>query len=66
MQHNFYLLFVCYRVQDEDFRTRPRLDIIQPLAESCEEISSDALTVRNYQGNECRDYCLGETIKATL
>uniref|UniRef100_A0AAR2L1P8 Vacuolar protein sorting-associated protein 41 homolog n=1 Tax=Pygocentrus nattereri TaxID=42514 RepID=A0AAR2L1P8_PYGNA len=40
------------------FRARPRLDIIQPLPESCEEISSDALTVRNFQENECRDYRL--------
>ncbi|XP_070582392.1 vacuolar protein sorting-associated protein 41 homolog isoform X4 [Erythrolamprus reginae] len=37
---------------------RPRLDIIQPFPESCEEISSDALTVRCFQENECRDYCL--------
>ncbi|KAG7231171.1 hypothetical protein INR49_012002 [Caranx melampygus] len=43
---------------DEEFRARPRLDIIQPLPESCEEISSDALTVRNFQDNECRDYRL--------
>uniref|UniRef100_A0A8C6V2V5 VPS41 subunit of HOPS complex n=1 Tax=Neogobius melanostomus TaxID=47308 RepID=A0A8C6V2V5_9GOBI len=43
---------------DEDFRARPRLDIIQSLPESCEEISSDALTVRNFQDNECRDYRL--------
>uniref|UniRef100_A0A670JIN9 Vacuolar protein sorting-associated protein 41 homolog n=1 Tax=Podarcis muralis TaxID=64176 RepID=A0A670JIN9_PODMU len=38
--------------------SRPRLDIIQPFPESCEEISSDALTVRRFQENECRDYCL--------
>lgn len=57
-------VFVC--VQDEEFRARPRLDIIQPLPESCEEISSDALTVRNFQDNECRDYRLGETIKTAL
>lgn len=38
---------------------RPRLDIVQPLPESCEEISSDALTVRGFQENECRDYHLG-------
>lgn len=50
-------------MQDEEFRARPRLDIIQPLPESCEEISSDALTVRNFKDNECRDYRLGETIK---
>uniref|UniRef100_A0A8C7L002 Vacuolar protein sorting-associated protein 41 homolog n=1 Tax=Oncorhynchus kisutch TaxID=8019 RepID=A0A8C7L002_ONCKI len=37
---------------------RPRLDIIQPLPEGFEEISSDALTVRNFQENECRDYRL--------
>uniref|UniRef100_A0A665WJ15 Vacuolar protein sorting-associated protein 41 homolog n=1 Tax=Echeneis naucrates TaxID=173247 RepID=A0A665WJ15_ECHNA len=43
---------------DEEFRARPRLDIIQPLPEGCEEISSDALTVRNFQDNECRDYRL--------
>lgn len=49
--------------QDEEFRARPRLDIIQPLPESCEEISSDALTVRNFQDNECRDYRLGEPTK---
>lgn len=53
-------------VQDEEFRARPRLDIIQPLSETCEEISSDALTVRNFQDNECRDYRLGETIKTAL
>lgn len=57
---------VCVCVQDEEFRARPRLDIIQPLPESCEEISSDALTVRNFQDNECRDYRLGETIKTAL
>lgn len=57
---------LIYCVQDEDFRARPRLDIIQSLPESCEEISSDALTVCNYQDNECRDYRLGETIKAAL
>lgn len=56
---------ICPRLspQDEEFRARPRLDIIQPLPEGSEEISSDALTVRNFQDNECRDYRLGETIK---
>lgn len=57
-------VFVC--LQDEEFRARPRLDIIQTLPESCEEISSDALTVRNFQDNECRDYRLGKTIKKKL
>lgn len=55
-------LFKCVCVcasQEEEFRSCPRLDIIQPLPESCEEISSDALTVRNFQENECRDYRLG-------
>lgn len=52
--------YMC--LQDEEFRARPRLDIILPLHESYEEISSDALTVRNFRDNECRDYRLGETI----
>uniref|UniRef100_A0A8C7R302 Vacuolar protein sorting-associated protein 41 homolog n=1 Tax=Oncorhynchus mykiss TaxID=8022 RepID=A0A8C7R302_ONCMY len=43
---------------EEEFRARPRLDIIQPLPEGFEELSSDALTVRNFQENECRDYRL--------
>lgn len=50
-------------LQDEEFRARPRLDIILPLHESYEEISSDALTVRNFRDNECRDYRLGENMK---
>lgn len=60
-----YFFLICPRLspQDEEFRARPRLDIIQPLPEGSEEISSDALTVRNFQDNECRDYRLGETIK---
>ena len=53
-------LCVCVQEEEEEFRARPRLDIIQPLAESCEEISSDALSVRNFTDNECRDYRLGE------
>uniref|UniRef100_A0A3Q3AWS8 Vacuolar protein sorting-associated protein 41 homolog n=1 Tax=Kryptolebias marmoratus TaxID=37003 RepID=A0A3Q3AWS8_KRYMA len=44
--------------QEGAFEARPRLDIIQPLPESCEEISSDALTVRFFRDNECRDYRL--------
>uniref|UniRef100_A0A673C4M9 Vacuolar protein sorting-associated protein 41 homolog n=1 Tax=Sphaeramia orbicularis TaxID=375764 RepID=A0A673C4M9_9TELE len=57
------IIFFCvtqksYCIICTDFRARPRLDIIQPLPESCEEISSDALTVRNFQDNECRDYRL--------
>nr|XP_008537583.1 PREDICTED: vacuolar protein sorting-associated protein 41 homolog isoform X2 [Equus przewalskii] len=43
---------------EREYCARPRLDIIQPLAETCEEISSDALTVRGFQENECRDYHL--------
>lgn len=54
---------VCVCWQDEEFQARPRLDIILPLHESYEEISSDALTVRNFRDNECRDYRLGETVK---
>uniref|UniRef100_A0A8C6V0T5 VPS41 subunit of HOPS complex n=1 Tax=Neogobius melanostomus TaxID=47308 RepID=A0A8C6V0T5_9GOBI len=52
------LYFVKENAENMDFRARPRLDIIQSLPESCEEISSDALTVRNFQDNECRDYRL--------
>lgn len=48
-------------LQDEEIQARPRLDIILPLDETYEEISSDALTVRNFKDNECRDYKLGET-----
>lgn len=54
-------VYMC--LQDEEFRARPRLDIILPLHESYEEISSDALTVRNFKDNECRDYRLGETMQ---
>ncbi|MEQ2196289.1 hypothetical protein XENOCAPTIV_004019, partial [Xenoophorus captivus] len=55
-------MFKC-RLVDEEVRARPRLDIIQPLPESCDEISSDALSVRFYQDNECRDYRLeGESL----
>ncbi|XP_023569135.1 vacuolar protein sorting-associated protein 41 homolog [Octodon degus] len=43
---------------EREYCARPRLDIIQPLPETCEEISSDALTVRGFQENECRDYHL--------
>lgn len=59
-------VYVYMPGQDEEFRARPRLDIIQPLSEGCEEISSDALTVRNFVDNECRDYRLGKTIKVAL
>uniref|UniRef100_A0A5F9DMY6 Vacuolar protein sorting-associated protein 41 homolog n=1 Tax=Oryctolagus cuniculus TaxID=9986 RepID=A0A5F9DMY6_RABIT len=45
-------------VKEREYCARPRLDIIQPLSETCEEISSDALTVRGFQENECRDYHL--------
>uniref|UniRef100_A0A4W3J8U8 Vacuolar protein sorting-associated protein 41 homolog n=1 Tax=Callorhinchus milii TaxID=7868 RepID=A0A4W3J8U8_CALMI len=40
--------------------SRPRLDIVQHLPDSYEEVSSDALSVRSFQENECRDYRLGE------
>ncbi|XP_054847633.1 vacuolar protein sorting-associated protein 41 homolog isoform X2 [Eublepharis macularius] len=46
------------RYVEIEYCARPRLDIIQPFPESCEEISSDALTVRGFQENECRDYRL--------
>uniref|UniRef100_A0A674CTS8 Vacuolar protein sorting-associated protein 41 homolog n=1 Tax=Salmo trutta TaxID=8032 RepID=A0A674CTS8_SALTR len=51
---------------EEEFRARPRLDIIQPLPEGFEEISSDALTVRNFQENECRDYRLEHSVGESL
>uniref|UniRef100_A0A671K832 Vacuolar protein sorting-associated protein 41 homolog n=1 Tax=Sinocyclocheilus anshuiensis TaxID=1608454 RepID=A0A671K832_9TELE len=51
-------LYYVKENSEQMFRTRPRLDIIQPLPEGCEEISSDALTVRNFQENQCRDYRL--------
>lgn len=52
------ILFYVTENSDKEDTARPRLDIIQPLPESCEEISSDALTVRGFQENECRDYRL--------
>ncbi|XP_041103206.1 vacuolar protein sorting-associated protein 41 homolog isoform X1 [Polyodon spathula] len=54
----YYVKEISDEMQDKKFRARPRLDIIQPLPEACEEISSDALTVRHFQENECRDYGL--------
>uniref|UniRef100_A0A673ZU31 Vacuolar protein sorting-associated protein 41 homolog n=1 Tax=Salmo trutta TaxID=8032 RepID=A0A673ZU31_SALTR len=51
-------LYFVKENSDHMFRARPCLDIIQPLPEGYEEISSDALTVRNFQENECRDYRL--------
>lgn len=53
-------LSLSFPPQEREYCARPRLDIIQPLSETCEEISSDALTVRGFQENECRDYHLGE------
>uniref|UniRef100_A0AAY4C1E3 Vacuolar protein sorting-associated protein 41 homolog n=1 Tax=Denticeps clupeoides TaxID=299321 RepID=A0AAY4C1E3_9TELE len=58
LHHTTHYMTLLYFCQEEEFRARPRLDIIQPLPESCEEISSDALTVRNFKDNECRDYRL--------
>lgn len=61
---NTIIIGAC--TQDEEVRARPRLDIIQPVPENYEEISSDALTVRNFEDNECRDYRLGETVKPSV
>uniref|UniRef100_A0A8C7YMU2 Vacuolar protein sorting-associated protein 41 homolog n=1 Tax=Oryzias sinensis TaxID=183150 RepID=A0A8C7YMU2_9TELE len=52
------VLFFVKENTEQMVRARPRLDIIQPLPEGYEEISSDALTVRNFEDNECRDYRL--------
>uniref|UniRef100_A0A3P9KGQ5 Vacuolar protein sorting-associated protein 41 homolog n=1 Tax=Oryzias latipes TaxID=8090 RepID=A0A3P9KGQ5_ORYLA len=52
------VLFFVKENTEQMVRARPRLDIIQPLPENYEEISSDALTVRNFEDNECRDYRL--------
>ncbi|XP_030887512.1 vacuolar protein sorting-associated protein 41 homolog [Leptonychotes weddellii] len=49
---------IMFVFREREYCARPRLDIIQPLSETCEEISSDALTVRGFQENECRDYHL--------
>ncbi|XP_063778599.1 vacuolar protein sorting-associated protein 41 homolog isoform X1 [Pseudophryne corroboree] len=57
----FVMLFFVKETSDKAnkvFCARPRLDIIQPHADSCEEVSSDAITVRGFQENECRDYRL--------
>ncbi|KAM4688354.1 vacuolar protein sorting-associated protein 41 homolog [Discoglossus pictus] len=57
----FVMLFFVKETSDKakkEFCARPRLDIIQPLPDSCEEVSSDAITVRGFQENECRDYRL--------
>ncbi|KAM3928991.1 vacuolar protein sorting-associated protein 41 homolog [Leptodactylus fuscus] len=56
----FVMLFYVKETSntDKELCARPRLDIIQPLADSCEEVSSDAITVRGFQENECRDYRL--------
>ncbi|XP_067888326.1 vacuolar protein sorting-associated protein 41 homolog isoform X2 [Heterodontus francisci] len=43
---------------DKEHCARPRLDIVHHLPDSYEEISSDALSVRGFQENECRDYSL--------
>ncbi|XP_066444803.1 vacuolar protein sorting-associated protein 41 homolog, partial [Eleutherodactylus coqui] len=57
----FVMLFFVKETSDianKELCARPRLDIIQPQADSCEEVSSDAITVRGFQENECRDYRL--------
>ncbi|XP_075442772.1 vacuolar protein sorting-associated protein 41 homolog isoform X2 [Ascaphus truei] len=57
----FVMLFFVKENSDnanKEFCARPRLDIIQPLPDTCEEVSSDAITVRGFQENECRDYRL--------
>ncbi|XP_069776750.1 vacuolar protein sorting-associated protein 41 homolog isoform X7 [Narcine bancroftii] len=46
------------QMQENEHCTRPRLDIVHHLADSYEDISSDALSVRGFQENECRDYSL--------
>ncbi|XP_015273395.1 PREDICTED: vacuolar protein sorting-associated protein 41 homolog [Gekko japonicus] len=43
---------------ETEYCARPRLDIIQPFPESCEEISSDALTVREYSEGESLFYII--------
>lgn len=55
MTHSLFFL-----KQDNEQCARPRLDIIHHLPDSYEEISSDALSVRGFQENECRDYSLGK------
>ncbi|PIO38437.1 hypothetical protein AB205_0087640 [Aquarana catesbeiana] len=57
----FVMLFFVKETSDKgnkEFCARPRLDIIQPNPDCCEEVSSDAITVRGFQENECRDYRL--------
>uniref|UniRef100_A0A8C4RUT3 Vacuolar protein sorting-associated protein 41 homolog n=1 Tax=Erpetoichthys calabaricus TaxID=27687 RepID=A0A8C4RUT3_ERPCA len=54
----YYVKEASEHQDEKELRSRPRLDIVQPLPESYEEISSDALTVRNFQENECLDYRL--------
>ncbi|XP_072268322.1 vacuolar protein sorting-associated protein 41 homolog isoform X2 [Pyxicephalus adspersus] len=57
----FVMLFFVKEASDKankEFCARPCLDIIQPHPDSCEEVSSDAITVRGFQENECRDYRL--------
>ncbi|CAH2283278.1 vacuolar sorting-associated 41 homolog isoform X2 [Pelobates cultripes] len=57
----FVMLFYVKETSDQKnkvFCARPRFDIIQPHPDSYEEVSSDAITVRGFQENECRDYRL--------
>ncbi|XP_032875860.1 vacuolar protein sorting-associated protein 41 homolog isoform X1 [Amblyraja radiata] len=53
-----YVKETLEQTQDNEQCARPRLDIIHHLPDSYEEISSDALSVRGFQENECRDYSL--------
>ncbi|KAM5156743.1 vacuolar protein sorting-associated protein 41 homolog [Mantella aurantiaca] len=57
----FVMLFFVKETSDtgnKQFCARPRLDIVQSHADCCDEVSSDAITVRGFQENECRDYRL--------
>ncbi|XP_042202802.1 vacuolar protein sorting-associated protein 41 homolog isoform X2 [Callorhinchus milii] len=59
-EHLVLLYYVkeVFEQADKEHCSRPRLDIVQHLPDSYEEVSSDALSVRSFQENECRDYRL--------